>query len=82
MPSYTPPAYNAVVFNFTIGAYTPPTYNTVVFNFGGGAPVTATPLKKRSLAHVVYETEEWMPTPRRRVYLSVAVDEINISIIW
>lgn len=33
---YSPPAGNAVVFDFTSGAYTPPTGNVVVFDFGSG----------------------------------------------
>lgn len=36
---YTPPAGNAVNFNFT-GAYTPPAGNAVNFQFGSGTPLT------------------------------------------
>lgn len=32
--AYTPPANNAVTFNFVLTPYTPPTFNLVTFNFG------------------------------------------------
>lgn len=36
---YTPPAYNAVTFNFVSApAYVPPAYNVVIFNFGATTP--------------------------------------------
>jgi len=34
---YTPPAGNAVIFDFS-GSYTVPPGNAVIFNFGGGGP--------------------------------------------
>jgi hypothetical protein len=42
MPSYTPPAGNAVSFNFTvpIGGYVPPTGNAIIFNFNNNTGLT------------------------------------------
>jgi hypothetical protein len=64
---YTPPAGNAVNFNFT-GAYSPPTGNNVIFNFGGGGPPP--PGSQLPTGHAIAFIEEPMPwqyfMPQRR----------------
>jgi len=66
MPSYTPPAYNAVDFNFTNPTYTPPAYNAVIFNFGGGSPPVVTLTSPpRGLRWVLMEEVAWFPRFRR-----------------
>jgi hypothetical protein len=63
---YTPPAGNAVNFNFTTTGYGPPPANSIIFNFGGGTgPPFTSPQLPTGLRLAQMPTEDWQWTPRR-----------------
>lgn len=61
---YTPPAGNAVNFNFA-GPYSAPGGNHVIFNFGGTPPPPALALPT-GLRLALNGDDGWMPSPPRR----------------
>jgi len=63
---YTPPAGNAVNFNFS-GAYTAPAAGSVVFNFGASPTPPSTLALPSGAAQARNWEEGWAPLPPRRI---------------
>jgi hypothetical protein len=55
---YTPPAGNAVTFNFS-GTYVVPPGNAVIFNFGGGSPAPPQAQSPTGIRQARLHEEDW-----------------------
>lgn len=75
---YTPPAGNAVLFNFS-GTYTVPAGNAVVFNFGGGGPPPPQNQLPTGLRQARIAEDDWMFISRRRFAPPIAAAPIALK---
>lgn len=74
---YSPPAYNAVDFDFT-GVYAPPSAATVDFDFGGSTPPPSNPQESGHRRLDPYNQlnlfePAWQPPMRTRNYAPIPI---------